>query len=116
MSETTKTQHTPGPWEVDTVPTQVGVCHRIGPFPSRGPETYGYACIYVDGDPAGIEGTDTLSAELRANARLIAAAPGLLAACKALLAAYGEAHALYDLGECDGSLLARTAIAKAEGR
>lgn len=30
-----------------------------------------------------------------------------------LLDAYGEAHALYDLGECDGSLKARAVLAKA---
>lgn len=49
------------------------------------------------------------------HARLIAAAPDLLAACELLLATYGELHALFDLGECEGSIQAREAIAKATG-
>ncbi len=49
----------------------------------------------------------------QANIRLAAAAPDMLEALRRLLDAYGEAHALYDLGECDGSLMARAAMAKA---
>lgn len=40
----------------------------------------------------------------------------LLAACKKLLAAYADAHSRFDLGECEGSIMAYAAIAKAEGR
>ena len=46
---------------------------------------------------------------------LIAAAPELLEALKLLLSAYEEAHNRFDLGDCDGSIKARAAIAKAEG-
>src|ERR1043165_3838122 len=63
---------TPAPWKMEPVPTQVGHCHKIGPFPSRNsrrPETY--ACVYVDG--LGLKPED--SPELLANAQLIAAAP-----------------------------------------
>jgi hypothetical protein len=36
-------------------------------------------------------------------------------ALELLLDAYGEAHALHDLGECNGSLRARAILAKIEG-
>ena len=48
--------------------------------------------------------------------QLVAAAPEMLEALKLLLDAYEEAHALHDLGECEGTIKARAAIAKAEGR
>ena len=75
-------KYTAGPWTLETVPTQVGHCHKIGPFPSNGgskKETY--ACVYVDG--LGLRPED--APELLANARLIVAAPGLLEACKVAL-------------------------------
>jgi hypothetical protein len=50
------------------------------------------------------------------DALLIAAAPDLLEALTLLLDAYSEAHALYDLGDCEGSIKARAAIDKAEGK
>jgi hypothetical protein len=68
--------HTPGPWTLTTVLTQVGHCHKIGPFPSRGAHSETFACVYVDG--LGLRAED--SPELLANARLIAAAPELVAA------------------------------------
>jgi len=56
---------TPGKWEVETVPTSIGRCHKVGP-----------ACIYDDynfkGDPS----------YLLDMAKLISAAPELLEACK----------------------------------
>jgi len=61
---------------METVRTSCGTCHRIGPFPrpdcASKPE--GWACVYDD-YPPGIGSPDLL-----ANARLIAAAPDLLAA------------------------------------
>lgn len=103
-------KHTPGPWTLETVPTQVGICHKIGPFPdtrNREPFTKPmHACIYVDGAyRAEHEPT------LLANARLIAAAPELLEALK-------RAHAcatLADDGTCLGCFVSH-AIAKAEGK
>lgn len=75
-------KHTPGPWVMDTIPTSVGICHRIGPFPPRRPddETVRHACLYAD-YPSGFNPADR---ELEANARLIAAAPCLLEALEDL--------------------------------
>lgn len=50
--------------------------------------------------------------EAEANARLIAAAPDLLAALKAMLNRYGDKT---EHPFCDASISARAAIAKAEG-
>lgn len=67
-----KTKHTPGPWEIETVPIESrggsDTCHKIGPF---------NACIYDDWVPRekGIS-----EEENNANAKLIAAAPELLEA------------------------------------
>lgn len=68
------TQHTPGPWTLTTVTTSVGICYKIGPFPWKRDEQ-NHACIYADYPGAG-----AFEDELLANARLIAAAPELLAA------------------------------------
>ena len=55
--------------------------------------------------------------QARANAKLIAAAPDLLEACKALLAAHsGICEGDGDMGEDEDCARARRAIAKAEGR
>jgi len=103
--------HTPGPWTLTTVPTQVGICHKIGPFPdTRGNGKPMHACVYVDGvyraehEPA-----------LLANARLIAAAPELLAALKRA--------ASWIKSEAEGNdemplafVIAESAIRKAEGK
>ena len=103
-----RSQHTPGPWAVTTV----GSCHGVHPAASSNerddicrvtPHNY-----HPDGWPAA-------KAEAEANARLIAAAPELLAALVALM---GEAN-LGDvyLDDDDRAKLdvARAAIAKATG-
>jgi hypothetical protein len=55
---------------LETVKTQVGICHKIGPFPHiNGSETS--ACVYDDGGYLR-GGRDE---QLADNARLIAAAP-----------------------------------------
>jgi len=69
--------HTPGPWSLMTVPTSVGSCHKIGPFPN-GDRVSTFACIYADGHRNGIDDANPAAQELAANARLIAAAPMLL--------------------------------------
>jgi hypothetical protein len=73
--------HTPGPWTMETVRTSCGVCHRIGPFPPPewSAKREGWACVYDD-FPASGRGTP----QLVANARLIAAAPDLLAALESI--------------------------------
>ncbi|HGM4344833.1 TPA: hypothetical protein ACKPFY_004067 [Pseudomonas aeruginosa] len=76
-------KHTPGPWVLDTIPTSVGICHRIGPFPPRRPDdvTVRHACLYADYPSA----SNPADEELEANARLIVAAPELLDALVNLL-------------------------------
>lgn len=69
---------TPGPWEVDTVITSCGICHKIGPFPSGG-HLEKNACIYVDNSDW------SNSEELLANARLIAAAPEIYGLAKSIV-------------------------------
>lgn len=64
--------HTPGPWTLTTVPTSVGICHKVGPFPWKDGKQ-NHACIYADYPSKGAR-----EEELLANARLIAAAPDLL--------------------------------------
>jgi len=71
--------HTAGPWSLNTVPTTVGSCHKIGPFP-RGLSGETWACVYADGCRIGVDDNTPNAVELHANARLIAAAPDLLAA------------------------------------
>lgn len=81
MSES-KQQWTPGPWTLTTVPTSVGICHKIGPFP---PSLDGgrprHACLYAD-YPSDSNPADQ---ELLVNAKLIAAAPELVEALQTLV-------------------------------
>lgn len=104
-----ESKHSPGPWHLETVATSVGICHKIGPFPPLRPaDGPSHACIYVDGryrpndDPVSL-----------ANARLIAAAPELLAACKLAVAELGPDS---EGDRCWQAFKALTdAITKAEG-
>lgn len=100
------TKHTPGPWDVE-------IDERID---ERG--LYYVAGYNIhsreDGAVVGIEGI-CCGPRDEANARLIAAAPELLAACAGLL------DALRTSGVSNGAIRfaedqARAAIAKAEGR
>ena len=104
--------HTPGPWTVETVPTQVGLCHKIGPFPGSCGKPVGYACVYVDGASAYRPQLGKHE-ELLANAVLMAAAPEMLVAC---VAAYrmmsNEGENDLDLWQAAMELL-ESAIAKA---
>ena len=77
MSES---KHTPGPWSLETVKTSMGICHKVGPFPWKNGQQ-NHACIYADFPSKG-----PIEEELLANARLIAAAPELLAAAQAAIA------------------------------
>jgi hypothetical protein len=97
-----KTEHTPGPWHVDGR----DVCAWDGKTETTICECYAHTSIgRHDGE---------------ANARLIAAAPDLLAAltiCSKELRIYWEAGATYNLLREDSHALrlARAAIAKAKG-
>ncbi len=71
-------KHTPGPWTLETVPTSIGTCHKIGPFPSLGVREENHACVYADNVRPHDYGHSHVGDELLANARLIAAAPEML--------------------------------------
>jgi hypothetical protein len=126
-----KTKHTPGPWKVsDKMMTDEMVCRH---------DTLGawvYSCRYIEGagkllataqsdEPigAGRKGGHPQVAsrdEMLANARLIAAAPELLAALKRLRDDVQTAHVgaderCKDCAVCWSLKLADAAIAKAEG-
>jgi hypothetical protein len=85
-------KHSPAPWKVETVPTSVGLCHRIVPEKYAG-SRHGGICAYDD--------FTTLNPHPRgeqlANARLIAAVPDLL---EQLMEAEGVIEGL--LGILDG--------------
>ncbi len=99
--------HTPGPWH--TIPANTGE-----------KATDILAC--PDGDPEGrlvCAVHDTADTEGEANARLICAAPALLAACESLVAAH-DAYRADDAGVSDDVLDAimaqiRAAVARAKG-
>jgi len=107
--------HTTGPWTLETVKTQVGVCHKIGPFPGTCGREMGHACIYVDGIHSFPGPHGPKEEELLANARLMTAAPDLLAALQRCLAHFDNIRPV----ECDESPMAaqaRRAIRKATGQ
>jgi len=92
-------QHTPGPWWAGTDED----AHMV--YGSEADGTAVADCMRDDGD-------DYVE---RANARLIAAAPDLLAACKVALDRIGSDIESPHLRTADGDQL-RAAVAKAEGR
>jgi hypothetical protein len=107
-------QHTPGPWIVTHVLTSAGSAFRIGqPGLDKG-----CAWIYADGIRIGIDDKLPRAIELAAKARLIAAAPDLLAFAEAYrldLQARGIGES--DMDACAMELLcmADAAIEKATG-
>jgi hypothetical protein len=96
--------HTPGPWKADITP-------RTGNYA-------GSFSVEADGlVVCGRAGVPNRASESAANARLIAAAPDLLAALKLILP-IAESYLKKAPGHPDNGKLAdaRDAIAKAEGR
>jgi hypothetical protein len=87
-------QHTPGPWKAEGWENLVVN------------SADGYTMTLAAG------GKGAVLAELKANARLIAAAPDLLAALVAMVNRYGDKSAH---PTCDASISARAAISKAKG-
>lgn len=88
--------HTPGPWEVVRLSGVGGPCAiRMAYKPPSGRTFYGVQAIYLDAD-----------------ARLIAAAPELLEACRFFLTSFGAVTEQQQ----DALTLASRAIAKAEGK
>lgn len=118
-------KHTPGPWSLETVPTSIGTCHKIGPFPcNSGIRETTYACVYADNIREHDYGHSKTGDELLANARLIAASPDLLAEAEsnsAILQALLFHLAPLVSPKVAGDIRARVhatsaAIAKAKGR
>ena len=101
--DTKQTQHTPGPWKAET-------------FVVMGAEDHpksGYTIKAGDDAIADLyHGCGWTKAEVKANARLIAAAPELLAALEAVLSQIDPKDTPVGLGNI---LNARAAIAKAKG-
>ena len=103
MSET---KHTPGPWETDRNNvhlTQIATIHQC-----------------LNNDWVEVWSPNALGAseeEMEANARLIAAAPDLLAALESIASMYDYEAACGDLASrlYEATCLARAAIAKATG-
>lgn len=103
MSTDTKAKHTPGPWRQEV--------WRDEPYDP-------FVLELLDGDNHTVLSRETLE-ETVANARLIAAAPELLAALKAMLALVPR-DKLHPFGYTEepqdkANDLAREAIRKAEG-
>ena len=114
------TKHTPGPWQVcneHMVFSALGADSGDG---ARADDNDGWCICICQGDEVPMTSWGGTNVPLgwgptRANARLIASAPELLAACAGLL------DALRTSGVSNGAIRfaedqARAAIAKAEGR
>lgn len=108
-------KHTPGPWALESVQTSVGSCHKIGPFPSAGVRKQVHACVYADQLRLGLDDESPIAVELLANARLIAAAPELLAVARLVDDVADRVD--HEPDSALGQLVdaARAAIAKATG-
>ena len=114
MEETKKTQHTPGPWVADVDRGMIRGAVR----PSDSPPGFGLACVVPGYLGEGRDEMEQDSAFLRANARLIAAAPDLLAALEKLLRYHQWAKNAPSGSQepDDPELECRAAIAKAGGK
>lgn len=101
-------KHTPGPWSLERVPIQSrggsNTAYKIGPFT---------CCLYDDWRPRE---AGTSEGENAANARLMAAAPDLLAACKMALRDVGDGGPSSDYASAYTVSQIKAAIARAEGR
>jgi hypothetical protein len=115
MSATTATTHTPGPWEVDGNKAlgAYGVWTSYATHPGHNGAGYpSQVCSVYSGNKSDFDRQTR-----DANARLIAAAPDLLAACQLVLRRWTfdshqqHTHSWHDMQDC--AEIIRAAIAKA---
>ena len=95
-------KHTQGPWRLETDYPKGFLILKDEPHPSHDPV---WTVANVNA---------CMGAESKSNARLIAAAPELLAALKAMLSMFRD-HEQYDDDSAQVIAEARAAISKAEG-
>ena len=62
------TKHSPLPWALETVGTQIGVCHKIN---MNAAGRFTHACLYDDCGVGSINNPNHWNQQLRANAELI---------------------------------------------
>ena len=108
-------KHTKGPWTLETVPTQVGICHKIGPFPSDGVYDSTHACVYSNNTRMSDLGHSFVGDELLANARLIAAAPEMFDLLRRLCDACSEVTMEREVPYPPAAREALSLISKIEG-
>lgn len=101
--------HTPGPWFAFAADYQG--TRDEAPIFVIGPEEYHTVAQVRAGNT-----DDKLPEQTPANAKLVAASPDLLAACKALRKAIGEYNPYWDKMLFDALSETDEAIARAEGR
>ena len=101
-------QYTPGPWAVTTV----GSCHGIHPAASDNERDDICRVVPHNYHP---DGWQAAKGEAEANARLIAAAPELLAALQDMVGAYQRHFDVMPVAWQTYDDIARAAIAKATG-
>ena len=101
-------KHTPGPWRIKSDPMHFDTLTTVegGAIGVRKP--FGVQMIVQVGGDSDFQ-------EAEANARLIAAAPDLLAALKVMLRDYTAVHDIGDVEMQPAIYQARAAIAKVEG-
>ncbi len=100
--------HTPGPWRVDD--TGARIVSEPPPLVYIG---VAYAPVW---SPAPLAETDPKTTEWEANARLMAAAPDMLAALRRVERWLHDPAELEAVNELELLAVVRAAIAKAEGR
>jgi hypothetical protein len=114
MLQTSPIKHTPGPWSVSGVRTRLDG-HPV--LQIYGPDDKVYACVFYSDRLPGEHATS------HADARLIAAAPEMLAALKFIFEHIADKergprdlYPAFGLNSGRAIKMARDAIAKAEGR
>ncbi len=116
---TTKTAHTPGPWQVidrrHAPLKNIQVADQLGNFVAE--MQHVHQRDYQGGFKGDHKAADAYDAVGLANARLIAAAPDLLAMCEAVCEVAAEANSEEKFGELVTGLLPgiQAAVAKFYG-